>query len=146
MKNFSLIGTGKTGTLVAAIEEIITSSEQNHIMVCSNSNAACDEITERLIPFFNDDELIRLYTTSYNRRKVDYRFEPYSNWSRNAYTIPSLRELYSFKVIVCTLAVAGHLFRAYNDLIFNPAHFSHIIIDGSASSHETMTMIPIAGM
>lgn len=143
---FSQTGTGKTKTLVAAIDEIITISEQNHVLVCCNSNTACDEIVERLIPFFENDQLIRLYTTSYNKRKMDYRFEPYSNWCRNQFTIPSLKELYSFKVIVCTLVVAGNFARAYNDPHFNPTHFSHIIIDESANTHETMTMIPIAGI
>lgn len=89
--------------------------------------------------------MIRLYTSSYDKKKMNDHVEPYSNWCRNMFTIPSLLELYRFRIIICTLAVAGNLARAYNDPIFNPGHFSHIMIDESANTHETMTMVPIAG-
>lgn len=46
--SFSSKGTGKTRTIVAAIIQIVRSSN-NYVLVCANSNSACDEITERLL-------------------------------------------------------------------------------------------------
>lgn len=45
---FEITGTGKTKTLVAAIEQIVRTTDQN-VLVCASSNAACDEIAVRLL-------------------------------------------------------------------------------------------------
>lgn len=61
------------------------------------------------------------------------------------FTMPELIYLYSRRVLICTLAVAGNLVRANGNASFKPDHFSHVIIDECACTHETLTMVPIAG-
>lgn len=50
---FIKLGTGKTKVIVAAIEEIVRNkATENFVLVCASSNAACDEIFERLMEVF----------------------------------------------------------------------------------------------
>lgn len=140
----TILGTGKTRTLVAAIEEI-TRSSNNRILVCANSNAACDEITCRLLKVFKKGELFRMYAKSYNERNVNNKILTCSNFRKGRFSIPCLKYLYSFRVVICTLLTAGCLSRACEDPDFNTSHFSHIFIDECASANETTTLIPIAG-
>lgn len=141
-------GTGKTCTLAAVIEEIIRDPQKlSHVLVCTNSNAACDEIAERLLAILHKKEILRLYAVSYDRKKIDMRFEEISNWDKamGTFAIPALKHLYSFRVVVCTLATAGIFARAYENPGYAAGHFSHIILDESACTHETMTLVAIAG-
>lgn len=62
------------------------------------------------------------------------------------FRIPCLKYLYAFRIVICTLLTAGCLSRAREDPEFDPSHFSHIIIDECASTNETTTLIPIAGI
>lgn len=147
-KFFQFSGTGKTHVLVAAIEEIVRDKrKENYVLVCSNSNAACDELFGRLLEIFDYHEVYRLYTVSHDSKNVDTEYLKLSNWDEHAkaFTMPELWHLYSVRVVVCTLAVASNLTRANISPAFKPDHFSHIIIDESCCNHETMTMIPIAG-
>lgn len=150
-------GTGKTQTLVAAIEHIVKTLDKK-ILVCANSNAACDEITARLIDVLTEDEMLRYYAKSFDKRKLSSRIEPFSNWYKNKFQSPSLDALLGFRVIVCTLCTASNLARAKEDdigsyqrrmsiRITNPFlnHFSHVIIDECASTHESMALVAIAG-
>lgn len=141
---FGPAGTGKTGTLVAAIEEIVRSTS-DCVLVCANSNSACDEICERLIKVLQPDEIYRMYAKSFDHRKISANIKPICNWRKKEFFFPSLKYLYHFRVLVCTLTTAGCLTRAREELCFKSNHFSHIIIDEGASTHETVSMIPIAG-
>lgn len=138
-------GTGKTRTLVAAIEQIVRTTDQN-VLVCAMSNAASDEIAERLIGVLREGEMYRFYAKSYKNEKINHRIAQYSNYSRERILYPSLKYLYKFRVLVCTLCSAGCLTRARKDAkVWRPDHFSYVIMDESASAHETMCLIPIAG-
>lgn len=141
---FYLTGTGKTRTLIAAVEEIVRSTNKC-VLICANSNSACDEIAERLVSVLNFGEMFRMYAKSYDVRKVRPNLKPISNWLKGEFRFPSLKFLYQFRVLVCTLTTAGCLTRAKDDSRFDSSHFSHIMIDESASTHETVSMIPIAG-
>ena len=138
-------GTGKTRTLVAVIEEIVRSSNK-YVLVCANSNAACDEITLRLVKVLKKHEIFRMYAKSFNESKVDASIKQCCNYYRGRFQYPCLQYLYGFRVVVCTLLTSGHLMRARSDPNFNPKHFSYIIVDECASTNETTTLIPIAGM
>lgn len=141
-------GTGKTHVIVAAIVEIIRDSrKQNFVLVCSSSNAACDEIFGRLLSIFGYTDIYRLYAVLHDRKKVKDRYVQFCNWDEDtkSFSMPALTYLYSHRVLICTLAVAGNLVRANNNASFKPDHFSHVIIDECACAHEPLTMIPIAG-
>lgn len=134
-------GTGKTRTLVAAVEQIVLLTSKN-VLVCAQSNTACDEIAERLTTVLGEEELFRMYARTFDACKLNPLLIPYSNWTGTEFHYPSLQFLCKFRVVVCTLCTAGTLTRAG----ISAQHFAHVFIDECASAFETMTMIPIAGM
>lgn len=134
-------GTGKTKTLVAAIEQIVKKTWDKNILVCAQSNAACDEIAERLSPILSPKEMIRLYSLS-RGDNIKQSLKDYSNLFDGEIKFPPLSDLYKYRVVICTLATAGCITRANCD----PDHFQYVIIDECASAHETITLVPIAGL
>lgn len=138
-------GTGKTRTIVAAIEQIVRTTKQN-VLVCTMSNAACDEITNRLIDVLDETELYRFYAKSYRHERISARIKTVSNFENENIVYPPLGYLYKFRVFVCTLCSAGCLTRARKDKeVWKATHFSYVFIDECASAHETMCLVPIAG-
>lgn len=110
------------------------------------SNAACDEITERLIDVLNEKDMYRFYAKSYKHERISSRIKRVSNYNPNGIFYPPLAFLYKFRVFICTLCSAGCLTRARIDLdVWKPNHFGYVFIDECASAHETMCLIPIAG-
>lgn len=138
-------GTGKTRTLVAAIAEMVQTTK-NHILVCAQSNSACDEMTERLLKVLKNGELFRMYAKSFNPDSISRSIRPITNLQKGEIKFPSLKFIYKYRVVVCTLQTSGCLVRARGvDPAFNSNHFSHLIIDEAAFTHESATLIPIAG-
>ncbi|KAG4068951.1 hypothetical protein HA402_005099 [Bradysia odoriphaga] len=134
-------GTGKTKTIVAAILNILKSSTK-HILVCAQSNAACDEIAERLCQYLSPNELFRMYAMTQRPSNASSAVLAISNFYRGNIDFPPLDRLYRYRVVICTLSTAGCLTRAH----CNPHHFSYVIIDECASTPETMALVPIAGL
>lgn len=134
-------GTGKTKTLVASILNIVETSNDN-ILVCAQSNAACDEITVRLKEFLDESEMFRMYSTSKDIEEITKSILTFSNYFGSELKYPPLRYIYKYRVVVCTLATAGCLTRAH----CNPNHFDYVIIDECASAVETISLVPIVGL
>lgn len=130
--------------MVAAIEEIIRTTKKC-VLVCANSNAACDEITERLLKVCETGEIFWMYAKSHNQQTISDEIKKSSNFLKSEFRIPCLDYIYAFRVVICTLQTAGCLSRACDEPGFNVRHFSHIINDECACTNETMTLIPIAG-
>lgn len=138
-----LIGTGKTRTLVAAILEIIRSTE-TCVLVCCNSNAACDEITERLVDHLKKYEKLRIFAKSHNKGSISSKIRPICNLINEEIKFPSFAFLYKFRVVISTLPTAGSFVRGREiDKNFNFSHFSHLFIDEAACVHEPVSFIPI---
>lgn len=142
---FGPAGTGKTKTLVSAIEEIVRSSEKC-VLVCANSNAACDEIANRLLRVLKVIEILRVYAKSYNISKVPIAIKECCNFINGEFQYPSFRYIYGFRVVVITLSSSGQYMLARSDPDFNADHFAYVFVDECASTNEITTMIPIAGM
>lgn len=110
------------------------------------SNAACDEITERLLNVLDASEMYRFLAKSYKYERINPRIASVSNYSNGRIIYPSLKFLYKFRVIICTLCSAGCFTRARIDQhVWKPDHFGYVLIDECASAHETMCLIPIFG-
>lgn len=124
-----------------------------NILVCSQSNAACDEIAKRLCAFLNKDQMLRMYSMSYDLKKVSSTIEPYCNLIGDEFKLPPMHEIYKFRVLICTLSMSAFLTTGtqtrYGQSGMNakirPNHFDYVFIDECASAHETMSLIPIAG-
>lgn len=120
----------------------------NCVLVCTNSNAACDEITQRLIEAVpNGLSLFRMYAKSYKEAGMTQSIRKVSNFREDEFKFPCLAYLYKYRIVVCTLLIAGNLVRARSiDPDFDSSHFSHVFIDEAACAQEPITMVAIAGM
>lgn len=134
-------GTGKTKSLAAAIEKIVSNTNEN-ILVCAQMNAACDELTNRLGKLLKRDEMFRLVSASRDLDTIETAVKMYSNLFGDDLKIPPLEYICKYRVVICTLATANCLARAQ----FDPKHFSYVIIDECASALETMALVPIVGI
>lgn len=143
---FYEIETGKTRILTASIHEIVRGTS-GFVLVLAHSNAACEELTIRLLDLLNPGEIFRLYAKSYKKEALNARIKPISNLHNNDFQFPCLKFLYQFRVVVVTLLTAGSLVRAReHDKSFKSDHFTHVIIDEAGCIHEPASMIPIAGL
>lgn len=140
-------GTGKTRTLVAAVQELVDQHFPSKILICAQSNAACDEVTARLLEILRPDQILRLYAKSVSIQSIPEKLKHISNIYQGQIELPTLEYIYQFRVVVCSLLMAGQLTlaRDVRNNKFNPAHFSHIIIDEAASCQESVTLCAIAG-
>lgn len=117
-----------------------------NILVCAHSNAACDELAERLVDKLKNS-VFRMYAKSFSKKSLSKKIAPICNLQEDEFKFPSLQYIYQFKVVVCTLYTAGSIVRAREaDKSFNPQHFSYIVIDEAACTQEIVSLIPIAGI
>ncbi|XP_055326157.1 putative helicase mov-10-B.1, partial [Sitodiplosis mosellana] len=137
--------TGKTKTLVAAILEIMETTT-SHVLVCANSNAASDEITHRLLNELSPSLLFRMYAKSYKIDQVTDAIRPVCNLVGDGFQFPPLEQIYKYRIVICTLLTSGCLTRSRGTTGFFSGHFDYVFIDEAASSTETTTLIPIAGL
>lgn len=139
-------GTGKTRTLVAAIEEIIKTTDQ-YVLVCATSNSACDEIAERLLDVIEDEyDMYRMFARSVLPDRVCPRLKRVSNLRDGKYFNPALKILYRYRVIITTLCTSSCFARAHIEkTVYDPKHFSYVFIDECSSASEVLTLVPIAG-
>lgn len=120
------------------------------MLVCCNSNAACDEIAERLIDHLAKDEIFRIFAKSYDKDSISPKIRPICNLTEKngngdqQFRFPSFEFLFKFRVVITTLLTAGTLARGRGvDPKFTADHFSHIFIDEAASVHEPASFIPL---
>lgn len=114
-------------------------------MVCAQSNAACNEIAERLAKVLTVKEMLRMFSQSYDHDQISPTIHPFCNLFDGELKYPALDYLYKYRVLICTLATSGCLVRARTCAEYNQRHFGYVFIDECASAHETMSLIPIAG-
>lgn len=137
-------GTGKTKTLVEAISQIYIQDRTSRILVCATSNAAADELAERLIQnlpnyCWIEHHVYRIYSTSYDPDiPIKQNLRHSSNYDLKY--IPDLEFLGKFRIIVSTLLIGGSL--RFADPPGN--YFTHLFIDECGSSTEISTLLPIA--
>ena len=141
-------GTGKTKTLVEAIYQILAVHPDSHVLVCATSNTACNEICTRLLQILDPSDIFRMYSASADQSVIDVDVLSISNLSSEysmlyrSDDLPSLENLYAYKVVVATCALAGRLAQAK----ISTEHFDYVILDECGSATETTAIIPIAGV
>lgn len=149
-------GTGKSTTIVEAIAQITTLKRDAHILVTASSNAACDDIGNRLLKYVSMNKVLRIYSPSFDKKpeKIDKVLEVISNFRNrqlckcNKRSCPenascndlTFEEFYTSRVIIATLVSCGLIFNAK----IKSNHFDYIFIDEAASECEQFTLIPIA--
>jgi helicase MOV-10 len=138
-------GTGKTSTIVEAICQLCLVDTKNRILITAQSNAACNEISERLLKYLKKEEMYRMFSKSSTasvRKTGNDKLMRASNMASRQHLYPTWDELYEYRVVICTLCTAGSLQLAGID----PKHFTHVFIDECASATEPSSLIAIAGL
>ncbi|TFK61423.1 P-loop containing nucleoside triphosphate hydrolase protein [Pluteus cervinus] len=135
-------GTGKTVTLVEAIQQILEREPNARILACTPSNKAADVITRRLTDL-GTDQLFRINAMWRPVNEYDQELRPFSMINKNdIFEMPTAEDLEKFRVVVATCVSAGVIV----GLGVERGHFSHIFIDEAGQASEPESMIPIRGL
>uniref|UniRef100_A0A3P9J5U5 RNA helicase n=1 Tax=Oryzias latipes TaxID=8090 RepID=A0A3P9J5U5_ORYLA len=142
-------GTGKTVTLVEAINQILKLNSSAHILACAPTNSACDVLCELLLSSCSSDQVYRVYAQSRDPASVSTpllvsicRKHCNIDEKQDCFSLPKTEDLMTFGVIVTTLYTAGRLV-----MVGVPVnHFSHVFVDEAGQGLESETVIAIAGL
>lgn len=151
-------GTGKSTTIIEAIAQIVKLKPLVHVLVTASSNAACDDIANRLLKYVSINKILRIYSPSFDKKpeRIDKNLEPISNF-RNRHLCncnkrscpeiepcddPTYEEFYTSRIIIATLVSCGRIVSAG----VKSNHFDYIFIDEAASESEQYTLIPISSL
>uniref|UniRef100_A0A8C7NFC9 RNA helicase n=1 Tax=Oncorhynchus mykiss TaxID=8022 RepID=A0A8C7NFC9_ONCMY len=136
-------GTGKTITLVEAMNQLNRVDPLCHILACAPSNSASDLLCERLLGHMDPHCVYRLYASSRPLSTVPQNLLKHCNWdaSQDSFVFPTKEVLMGYKVIITTLVTAGRLVSGGIPV----GHFTHVFIDESGQAVEPESIIGIAG-
>uniref|UniRef100_A0A8C7LVX8 RNA helicase n=1 Tax=Oncorhynchus mykiss TaxID=8022 RepID=A0A8C7LVX8_ONCMY len=137
-------GTGKTITLVEAMNQLNRVDPLCHILACAPSNSASDLLCERLLGHMDPHCVYRLYASSRPLSTVPQNLLKHCNWdaSQDSFVFPTKEVLMGYKVIITTLVTAGRLVSGGIPV----GHFTHVFIDESGQAVEPESIIGIAGL
>ncbi|XP_007546936.1 putative helicase mov-10-B.1 isoform X1 [Poecilia formosa] len=137
-------GTGKTITMVEAINQVIKADPSAHILACAPSNSACDLLCERLKPHMSTFELYRMYASSRDPNSVPKDLRKYCNWDekQDCFVFPEKEILMKYKVMVTTLFTAGRFVTGGVPV----GHFSYVFVDEAGQAEEPQCIIAVAGL
>jgi helicase MOV-10 len=110
-------------------------------LIVVNSNSACDEIGDRLLKYIGHNKVFRYYSPSFERKmeRVHSKLRSCSNLRYGYHVQPSIQEMMSYHVVICTLVNSGRLL---SNIPTN--HFDFVIIDEAASCAEAFVSIPLS--
>uniref|UniRef100_A0AAX7V9Z3 RNA helicase n=1 Tax=Astatotilapia calliptera TaxID=8154 RepID=A0AAX7V9Z3_ASTCA len=128
-------GTGKTITVVEAINQVSKADPSAHILACAPSNSACDLLCERLQVNMDSHQIYRVYANSRDPNSK------YCNWdeSKDSFVPPQKEVTMKYKVVVTTMVTAGRLVSGGIPV----GHFSHVFVDEGGQAVEPECVIAI---
>ncbi|CAD6208719.1 GSCOCG00003526001-RA-CDS [Cotesia congregata] len=138
-------GTGKTSTLVETICQIMRKNSSTKILICTPSNAAADEIAERLLKnlgFVEDDFMYRMYSSSRSSDDVKQELKSFSNFADRKTVFVNKEVFMTKKIVITTLATCIRL-HGYK---LRENYFSYLFIDEAGQATEIDTLIPMVLM
>ncbi|XP_029007903.1 putative helicase mov-10-B.1 isoform X2 [Betta splendens] len=137
-------GTGKTFTLVEAMNQVNRADPSARILACAPSNSACDLLCERLMVHMDPHQVYRLYSSSRDPKSVPQKLLKHCNWDERQECFVFLKEetLMKYKVIVTTMVTAGRLVSGGIPV----GHFTHVFVDEGGQAVEPECIIAIAGL
>lgn len=114
---FGPLGTGKTTVLVAAGCQIVQNHPGKRLLICPQSNSACDEIAERLLKLLSRGKILRLYSISLLRKidELNAKIVSISSLHDNVENVLKMEELEHFQIVISTLVNSDRLRRAKID-------------------------------
>lgn len=135
-------GTGKTITIIEAIQQVLKSNPYSKILACAPSNSAADLIASRL-GVLSTDELFRFYAPSRFKSQVPDKLLAYT-YIRNEghFSVPPLATMKRFRVVVTTCISASML----SGIGIPRGHYSHVFIDEAGQATEPEAFVSIKTM
>ncbi|KAK0191959.1 P-loop containing nucleoside triphosphate hydrolase protein [Armillaria mellea] len=135
-------GTGKTVTIVEAMDQLLQRHPEAHILACAPSNKAADLIAQGLM-HLGPMNVFRLNAMSRKYSDLPKTLHKFSLINGNlTFAMPVLEDVVDRRVVVCTCISAG----ALASLGVKPGHFGWIFIDEAGQATEPDTMIPVKGL
>ncbi|KAF4616960.1 hypothetical protein D9613_008723 [Agrocybe pediades] len=136
-------GTGKTITIVEAIQQVLSANPNARVLACAPSNSAADIIATRLASTLTRHELFRFYAPSRFKDQVPDALRNYTFiLSDGHFSVPPMNRLQSFRVIVVTCVSASFAM----NFGMTRGHFTHIFVDEAGQATEPETFISIKTM
>uniref|UniRef100_A0A7N9ANR7 RNA helicase n=1 Tax=Mastacembelus armatus TaxID=205130 RepID=A0A7N9ANR7_9TELE len=121
-------GTGKTVTLVEAMNQVSRVDPSAHMLACAPSNSACDLLCERLMVHMNPYKVYRMYASSRDPNSKYCNLDP----TQNGFVFPEKEVLMKYAVIVTTMVTAGRLVSGGIPV----GHFTHVFVDEGGQAVE----------
>ncbi|KAK0191970.1 RNA helicase [Armillaria mellea] len=135
-------GTGKTVTIVEAIEQLLKRDPNTRILACTPSNSAADLITQKLM-HLGPTAVFRMNAMTRKFGDLPKTLPKFSLINDNqAFAMPTLESVLKYRVVVSTCISAG----ALHNLGVKSGHFAYIFIDEAGQGKEPEIMIPIKGL
>ncbi|EKM76476.1 hypothetical protein AGABI1DRAFT_131302 [Agaricus bisporus var. burnettii JB137-S8] len=132
-------GTGKTVTLVEAMQQIITANPDSRILACAPSNSAADTLTQKLM-HLAPSVVFRLNALVREVKDTPTTIHPFCLINGNrVFAIPELEQLAKYRIVVST-CLSGSVPAS---LGLKRGHFTHIFIDEAGQGKEPEVMVPI---
>lgn len=137
-------GTGKTITLVEAMNQVSRADPSAHILACAPSNSASDLLCERLMVHMDPRRIYRVYASSRDPRSVPKNLLKNCNWDQqqDAFVFPEKEILMKYTITVTTMVTAGRLVSGGVPV----GHFTHVFMDEAGQAVEPECVIAIAGL
>ncbi|KAG7439173.1 P-loop containing nucleoside triphosphate hydrolase protein [Guyanagaster necrorhizus] len=135
-------GTGKTVTIVEAIEQLLKRDPNSRILACTPNNSAADLIAQKLM-HLGPTDVFRLNSMTRKLGDLPKTLRKFSLTNDNeVFAMPALERVLKYRVVVSTCISAG----ALPDLGVKLGHFTCIFIDEAGQGKEPEIMIPIKGL
>uniref|UniRef100_A0AAQ4QBB5 RNA helicase n=1 Tax=Gasterosteus aculeatus aculeatus TaxID=481459 RepID=A0AAQ4QBB5_GASAC len=128
-------GTGKTITMVEAMQQVLNPSAR--ILACAPSNSACDLLCERLMVHTDASQIYRVYASSRDPRSI-----PTTLLTQAGFVFPEKEVLMTYRIIATTMVTAGRLVSGGIPV----GHFTHVFLDEGGQAVEPECVIAIAGL
>ncbi|KAF8916713.1 P-loop containing nucleoside triphosphate hydrolase protein [Mucidula mucida] len=135
-------GTGKTVTLVEAINQLLSSDPDVRILACTPNNSAADILTEKLT-HWSSMEVFRLNSLTRKFKDLPKGLRSFSLYNdNNIFAMPTLEKVLKYRVVVSTCVSAG----ALDGLGVKKGHFAWVFVDEAGQGKEPEVVIPIKGL
>lgn len=134
-------GTGKTVTVIEAIKQIYKREPNSRILVSAPSNAACDNITRRLLQHISGRHVFRMHSQSREISSIPLDVKCVSNVIGNEVYYPTDVRLLEYRVVICTLVAAGRIASA----ALPPGSISHVFLEECGQAMEPEALIAVCG-
>lgn len=138
LQTFNRPGTGKTVTIVEAMQQLLQNPEVR-ILACAPNNSAADLIAQKLIGL-GKTQLFRLNSLTRRIQDLPKTLKDFALINENTvFAIPPVEDLRKYRVIVSTCMSGG----VPANMGVRRGHFTHIFIDEAGQGKEPEIMVPI---